>query len=154
MDLTEKEERAAARRHKFRKVVSIIAVLVILGLLLYGLIYFYYPYGEGVKSGQLNNVMYKGYVFKTYEGKLVQAGFRPNQGGMQSNEFEFSVSDKAVAERLMLAGGKIVELHYKEYFGAIPWRGYSRYVVDSIVSISSEGNINSFPPIVIPSEEL
>ena len=32
--------------------------------------------------------------------------------------------------------GKNVELHYKEYIGSIPWRGYSEFVVDSIVAIS------------------
>jgi hypothetical protein len=35
----------------------------------------------------------------------------------------------------MLASGKEVQLHYLEYLGALPWRGYSKFVVDSIVSI-------------------
>ncbi len=26
-------------------------------------------------------------------------------------------------------------LHYKEYFATLPWRGYTKFVVDSIVSI-------------------
>jgi len=155
MELTDKTERAELRLRKFRKIRNIAFLVIIVGLVLYGIIHFYYPYGEGVKSGQLNNVMYKGYIFKTYEGKLVQTGFRPGQGGgVQSNEFEFSVADEAVAKKLMLAGGQIVELHYKEYFGAIPWRGYSRYVVDSIVSMSSPGGVNSIQNFVIPSEEL
>ena len=34
----------------------------------------------------------------------------------------------------MLLGGRTVELHYKEYFGALPWRGFTKFVVDSIVS--------------------
>ena len=42
--------------------------------------------------------------------------------------------DKELAERLMLLGGQTVELHYKEYFGALPWRGFTKFVVDSIVS--------------------
>lgn len=28
---------------------------------------FYYVFGEGVKAGELNFVVYKGYVWKTYE---------------------------------------------------------------------------------------
>lgn len=155
MDLIEKEERAAARHKKFRKMRNIIFLVLAVGLLLYGVIHFYYPYGEGVKSGQLNYVVYKGIIFKTYEGKLIQTGIRSQAGGIQSNEFEFSVSDEKIAKELMLAGGKTVELHYTEYFGAIPWRGYSRYVVDSIVSMSSSGGeINSVPPVIIPSEEI
>ena len=35
----------------------------------------------------------------------------------------------------MISGGKMVQLHYKEYFGTLPWRGYTKFVVDSIVSI-------------------
>ena len=33
----------------------------------------------------------------------------------------------------MVNSGKLVELHYKEFLGAIPWRGYSNFVVDSIL---------------------
>jgi hypothetical protein len=79
-------------------------------------------------------VVYKGYIFKTYEGEVILAGFQ-NKPALQSNEFTFSVDKKAVAEKLMLASGKEVQLHYLEYLGALPWRGYSKFVVDSIVSI-------------------
>lgn len=96
---------------------------------------FYFVWGEGVKTGQLNYVVYKGYVFKTYEGKLIQAGLKSSANSMQSNEFEFSISNKEVARELMVAGGKEVDLHYREYLGALPWRGNSKYVVDSIIAI-------------------
>jgi hypothetical protein len=36
---------------------------------------------------------------------------------------------------LMLSSGKEVELHYKEYLHSVPWRGYNKYVVDSIIAI-------------------
>ena len=96
---------------------------------------FYFVFGEGVKSGELNYVVRKGVIFKTYEGKLIQAGIRSRAAGsIQSYEFDFSVENKRIAEQLMLQGGQIVELRYKEYFGALPWRGFTRYVVDSIIS--------------------
>lgn len=151
MDLSEKTERAEQRLQKFRKIRNIVTLVLVAGLLIYGAIHFYYPYGEGVKSGQLNYVVYKGIIFKTYEGKLIQTGIRSQGGGIQSNEFEFSVADEKIAKELMLAGGKTVELHYTEYFGAIPWRGYSRYVVDSIVSMSSGGVSQE---MLVPSEEI
>ena len=92
---------------------------------------------EGVKSGELNYVVYKGVIFKTYEGKLIQSGIRSKTAGtIQSYEFEFSVRDPELARRLMLEGGRSVELHYKEYFGALPWRGFTKFVVDSVVSSS------------------
>ena len=94
-----------------------------------------FVFGEGVKSGELNYVVYKGLVFKTYEGKLIQSGIRSKTAGtIQSYEFEFSVENEALARKLMLLGGKNIELHYKEYFGALPWRGFSKFVVDSIVT--------------------
>ncbi|MFA4866676.1 MAG: hypothetical protein WC623_00690 [Pedobacter sp.] len=110
----------------------------ILILILGGFIYYryYFVFGEGVKAGELNYVVKKGYMFKTYEGKLIQSGIRSRQtGNIQSNEFEFSVSDEAIAQKMMLNSGKVFELHYKEYVNSLPWRGYSPYVVDSIISI-------------------
>lgn len=117
---------------------------VILALALAGFLYirFYFVFGDGVKAGELNQFIYKGYVWKTYEGKLIQAGFRgsnKNTGGatVESYIFDFSVEDEEVANELMRCSGKSVELHYKEYLGTLPWRGMQKYVVARIVSTST-----------------
>ncbi|MGM5631500.1 hypothetical protein O2K51_11420 [Apibacter raozihei] len=116
-------------------------IKIIVGIIIVSIgaffVYFYLPYGDSsVKAGQLNYVMHKGIFFKTYEGKLIQTGFKsPVSGGVQSNEFEFSIKNKELAQKLMSVTGKDVKLHYKEYFGALPWRGYTKYIVDSIISI-------------------
>ena len=117
-------------------IVVLIVAVIILGLIIFGYVWFYVPFGdEGVKVGQLNDIMHKGIIFKTYEGKLIQSGIRSKTAGtIQSYEFEFSVENEALARKLMLLGGKNIELHYKEYFGALPWRGFSKFVVDSIVT--------------------
>lgn len=131
----EKDVRENKRR--FKKIRNIAIIVVILALALFVGIWYYYPYGEGVKSGQLNFVVHKGIIFKTYEGRLIQSGYWSNKpGGIQSNEFNFSITDPAIADSLMNAGGEIVDLHYKEYFGALPWRGYSKYIVDRIIRIA------------------
>ena len=97
---------------------------------------FFFVFGEGVKSGELNYVVYKGVLFKTYEGKLIQTGIRSKAAGsIQSYEFEFSVENEALTRELMLQGGKTLALHYKEYFGALPWRGFTKFVVDSIITV-------------------
>lgn len=116
-------------------------------------IYYYYPYGaSSVKAGQLNYVMYKGFIFKTYEGKLIQTGIKTAAtGGVQSNEFEFSVENKELAEKLMNMAGKNVKLHYKEFFGALPWRGYTRFIVDSIVEVEDAEPRNIIDPDVFNS---
>lgn len=111
---------------------------------------FYFVFGEGVKSGELNYVVYKGVLFKTYEGKLIQSGIRSQKAGtIQSYEFEFSIEDETLARSLMTKGGETVELHYKEYFGALPWRGFTKFVVDSIVSVK---NIIQPEPLQIPEQ--
>lgn len=146
----------------FKKILTIIiTALIVAGA---GIFFFKYcwVFGEGVKAGELNYITYKGYIFKTYEGRLIQSGFR-NQStkggaGLSSNEFTFSVSEPRVAEQLMRCSGKFVELHYKEYNGALPWRGMSEYVVDSIIAIGNSelNSINALPlsqPAQTPSAE-
>ena len=119
-----------------KKFGCITALIVILGLAIFCYVRFYYPFGEGVKSGELNYVVHKGVIFKTYEGKLIQSGIRSKAAGaIQSYEFEFSVEREDVARELMLNSGNTVQLHYTEYFGALPWRGFTKYIVDSIVTV-------------------
>ena len=139
---------AAPKHRVWRRLRTIVLLLFVVGLALFIAIRFYYPFGEGIKTGQLNFVVYKGVIFKTYEGRLIQSGFTSSGVGIQSNEFNFSISDPTVAEKLMRAGGQVVELHYREYFGALPWRGYSKYIVDQIVNIvpASSSAVDSIPP--------
>ena len=140
---------------KGKIITWLVAILLVAGAI-FVYFKFYFVFGEGVKAGELNQIVYKGWVWKTYEGRLIQAGFKSNQktgGSLQSNEFNFSVVDKAVADSLMLCSGKDVELHYKEYNGWLPWRGMQRYIVDRIVSVK-DGNMQSEIPIFTGGESL
>ena len=129
---------------KHWRVISILTV-VVLAVFIY--FRYFFVFGEGVKSGELNYVVYKGVIFKTYEGKLIQSGIRSKTAGsIQSYEFEFSVEDEALARKLMMQGGKTLELHYKEYFGALPWRGFTKFIVDSIVTAPvANPSVTEFP---------
>ena len=138
------------------KIITWLVAILLVGGAIFVYFKFYFVFGEGVKAGELNQIVYKGWVWKTYEGRLIQAGFKSNQktgGSLQSNEFNFSVVDKAVADSLMLCSGKEVELHYKEYNGWLPWRGMQRYVVDKIVSVR-EASTTSEIPILMGGETL
>lgn len=112
----------------FRWIVFL--VIVVFGIYFYA--HFYWEFGSGTKAGTLNTFMKKGYVFKTYEGKIIQSGFKQN---VQSNEFNFSVTKQSVAQVLLNNAGRDVEVHYIEYFGALPWRGMERYIVDSVYEV-------------------
>jgi hypothetical protein len=114
------------------KVKHYIILILSLGLIAFVYFRYYWVFADGTKAGILNTFQRKGYVFKTYEGKIIQSGFKVN---VQSNEFEFSVISESVAKTLMENSGKEVELHYKSYFGALPWRGMQKFIVDSVYEI-------------------
>ncbi len=119
---------------KRRKTFRTILIIVILGLGIFSYVRFFWVFGTGTKAGTLNTFMKKGYVFKTYEGKIIQSGFRQN---IQSIDFNFSVESESVADVLLNNAGKEVEVRYKEYLGALPWRGMEKYVVDSVFEVRS-----------------
>lgn len=123
---------------KTKKGLTIVTLIAVLVFVSWIFIKFYFVFGEGVKTGDLNYLVHKGFIFKTYEGKMIETGFRSQTAGaIQSNEFSFSVEDKIVADSLMRCSGKSVELHYKEYLGALPWRGVNKFIVDKIVSVKT-----------------
>ena len=133
--LTEKET-VIVERGSGGGLLAAIALLILVVAVLFFYFRYAWVFGEGAKSGELNFVVHKGWLWKTYEGRLIQTGIKGQAGSMQSNEFNFSVVDPKVAEQLMVNSGKVFNLHYLEYQGALPWRGQSVYVVDSIISMT------------------
>lgn len=120
------------KRHLWKIVLILMLVLGAVGYFRY-----FWVFGTGVKSGELNYLVHKGMLFKTYEGKMIQTGIRSQGGTLQSFEFIFSVEDPRIADKLMVNSGNQFNLHYKEYVAALPWRGHSKYVVDSIISMEA-----------------
>jgi flagellar basal body-associated protein FliL len=138
-----------------RKILTTLSIVVVLAAAAFVFFKFFFVFGTGVKAGELNLFVYKGYVFKTYEGRLIQTGYNSKNSNntIQSNEFNFSVKDEKVAKQLERCTGKVVELHYKEYLGTLPWRGMTKYVVDSVYSVSpSVGQTGA--PLLLPGEVL
>jgi hypothetical protein len=122
-----------------RKVLTWFVIIIVVAAVALFWWRFYFVFGEGVKAGELNYVVRKGYVFKTWEGRLIQTGYKSQvPGSVQSNEFEFSITSDVIAEQLRTSGGKLVELGYKEYLGALPWRGNSKYIVDTVIFIQEK----------------
>jgi hypothetical protein len=126
-------------------------------LLLTGYVYwnYYNVYEEGRKEGILYSFSIKGSVFKTHEGVILQPGLRSARtGGLNTNEFHFSVSDQALADTLEKLSGMQVEVHYKRYRKSLPWRGDNynndnkekgQYIVDKIESAKkAENAYNNF----------
>ena len=120
------------------KVIGWTITIVILALLA-GFCYFkfWWVFSDGTKTGELNSLTYTGYLFKTYEGEIILTGYgsKNSSGTVQSKNFKFSVADEKVAEQLSQLTGHRVTVHYKEYKGTLPWRGYERSIVDSVTEL-------------------
>ena len=117
------------------KAIGGIVTLIILAALAAILYFkFWWVFSDGTKTGELNSLTYTGYVFKTYEGEIILTGYGSKNaaGTVQSKTFKFSVANKEVAQKLNQMTGLRVTVHYKEYKGALPWRGYEKAVVDSV----------------------
>lgn len=128
------------------KIGCIITAVVGVLIALAGYITFYWEFADGTKTGQVNFVMRKGYVFKTYEGRLIQQGIKSKGQGLGSNEFDFSIEDDSLAHTLELVGESIVTVRYKEYFKPLWWRGNSNcvvYKIEKIIEPSSTEKTNT-----------
>ena len=118
---------------KLKKIAYLILTIVIVIIAVF--IYFKYSftYSTGYRAGLLQKFSEKGLVFKTYEGEMVLSSIQSNANvAIASEKFLFSVADETVAKSMEQIQGRHVVVHYKEKNGALPWRGDSHYIVDSV----------------------
>lgn len=135
------------------KVIGAILLILLLGG--GGYIYFSYyrQYDDGIKDGILYSFSRRGDVFKTYEGIMIQPGLRPSRtGGLNTNEFHFSVTDEAIADSLEKCIGKQIMVHFSLYHKSLPWRGENnnndnkdkgQYIVDKVENVKEASNAYS-----------
>ena len=142
------------------KVLTTILSVLLLGLAIFVYVKFFFVYSEGTNEGDINYFQREGFVFKTYEGKMIQTGYNSHNTSatIQSNEFKFSVVDERIAEQIDSNSSRQIKLHWKRYLGTLPWRGNSQFVVDSIISVKKptvveDDNLLDIPaPVDIPLE--
>ena len=94
-----------------KKVLSILSVVLLVGLGVFLYIKFWYVYSDGVNEGDINYFQREGFIFKTYEGKMIQTGYnsKNTSSTIQSNEFRFSVEDERIAQQINNASGKQIK---------------------------------------------
>ena len=116
------------------KILTWVSVIAVLALAAFIFIKFFFVYAEGVNEGDINYFQKEGFIFKTYEGKMIQSGLKNSkvQGSIQSNEFHLSVVDESIAQQLNEGLNTGVKLHWKRYLGTLPWRGKSPFIVDNV----------------------
>ena len=128
------------RKKKIRKYlwIGLASLSLIFAIVFY--VRHYYVYSEGSRVGLLYKFSETGGVFKNFEGEMQL----PTIQYTSSEVFRFSVTDEALAKKLMSLQGKKVELHYVFYIKGLPWRGRSydntsgQYIVDEILSVKED----------------
>ena len=128
------------------KIIVVLSTLVLVGLVVFVYVKFFFVYSQGVNEGDINYFQNEGFIFKTYEGKMIQTGYnsRNTSATIQSNEFKFSVEDEQVARQIESSSSRQIKLQWKRYLGVLPWRGNSQYVVDSVVYVQP---MNTLPQV-------
>ena len=120
---------------KFRK----FSIIFLLSLIVLWFIYYFicgFTYSEGTRSGILTKVSKKGYIFKTFEGEMNVGGFSQGDGTiMPATIFKFSVSDKTVYNKLEVAQGHKVILHYNQVYKNFFWQGESDYFIYEVTDM-------------------
>lgn len=130
---TEKPTRWSGVVRKTKKALrwTLFLLIVLLGIFIY--FKYYYTFSEGYRAGLLQKFSYKGVLFKTYEGELILSSISSTANvAIASEKFHFSVTRGDLAIQFDTLQGRNVIVHYIEKKGALPWRGDSRYLVDSI----------------------
>ena len=129
-------------------VITLLVLAALAGFLYFK---FWWVFSDGTKTGELNSLTYTGYFFKTYEGEMILAGYgnKNASGTVQSKTFKFSVKDKEVAQKLTEMTGLRVTVHYKEYKGRLPWRGYERAIVDHVEEDPSYNKVPDESPFFL-----
>ena len=118
---------------KTKKILNWILSLLVIFLVIFIYFKYFFTYSEGYRAGLLQKFSNKGVVFKTYEGELILSSVSSTANvALASEKFQFSVLKKNMDIKFDTLQGKNVIVHYIEKKGTVPWRGDSRYLVDSI----------------------
>ena len=148
------------QRNPMKKLLLVLLILLLPVLYVY---WFYFNvYSDGEREGVMMKISRKGNVFKTFEGEIMQPGFRTGGGSINSNNFKFTAIDDVVSKKLSDATGKTVKVHYVQYRKTLPWRGDNydadnaepgQYIVDRVLEVSaaSAPAQTQLPPMVLPT---
>lgn len=111
--------------------------LVVFFVLLLGVLWFistgYYSSGE--RAGTISKFSERGYIFKTWEGQLMEGGYSGDTGSLSPRFWDFSAKSGEVVEKVRkaLSTGERVTLQFEEKFVKFPWNGDTKYILTDVV---------------------
>ena len=140
----ELNETTIERRSKKKRIALVVGSAILLLIIIFMVRGCYYNYQQTSIKGIVTNITLKGTVFKTYEGTLTRID-APFENQIKTENFNFSVTDDEIAKNLNKLKGTpvIVQLYYREYKNSLPWRGDSKFVIDSISTYIPEKYVNT-----------
>jgi hypothetical protein len=126
---------------RIRRTGARILRLTVISIVLIGVGIFVYLYWgqieKGTMAGKVLRISEKGYIFKTYEGKINLETFGALKGTSPIAEsFDFSIEkgDQELIEKLqeVALSGERVNLHFIKRPARFFWRGDTRYFATSV----------------------
>lgn len=107
--------------------------LIVFFLLALGALWFISTgyYSSGDRAGTISKFGERGYIFKTWEGQLMEGGFSGETGSLSPRYWDFSSKDDTVVEKIRraLSTGERVTLLYREKYVKFPWNGETKFMV-------------------------
>jgi hypothetical protein len=119
------------------KIIKRVLLAILVVLLLFVAFSYWGVYESGVMAGKVLRISEKGYMFKTYEGKLDLETFGALKGTSPiASTFDFSVErkEKEIIKQLesVSLSGERVNLHFKKRYMKFPWRGETKYFITEV----------------------
>ncbi len=130
------------------KIFLFILLLVVLGVLWFISTGYY---SSGDRAGTISKFSERGYVFKTWEGQLMEGGYSGETGSLSPRYWDFSTKSDEVVNKVRetLATGERVTLIYQEKFIRFPWNGDTKYIVTDVQFLPKVEKIA--PKTVLPT---
>ena len=97
-------------------------------------------YSEGVRTGELYKVSYKGIKWKSYEAELQLSTFYlkgSNSAPIANNVWNVSTTDPVIGKQLEALAGHMVKITYHQWYFK-PYRINSEYEVTKVEAIPKE----------------
>lgn len=127
-----------------------LAIVIVLGL---GVLAFLYwgTYENGVMAGKVLSVTQRGFLFKTYEGKMSVESFGSLKGVSpiaETRDFSVEDSEEEVLKALqeVSLSGERVNLKFKRRFMKFFWRGETKYFIVAVERTATPPTPPAAPP--------
>jgi len=129
-----------------RMLKKFLLIVILLGA---GVLAFFYwvPFESGIWAGKVISVTKRGVIFKTFEGKISMESYGALKGVSpiaETRDFSIESSNPEIIKLLeeVALSGERVNLHYVKLYLAFPWRGDTRYFIESV----ERSSITPTPP--------